>query len=114
MSGAGVFILGNSKPELVQRGFFIEAGHSGSTNRLFVSVSFRSSTESCGTTKSNLTLGDRLVVNGGPGGIAYELPVTKADAEKNGWVAGSCFSAMGRHWFKDLESNEMTWCVRPN
>lgn len=107
-SGVGVFVLGDSKPKLVDR-FFMDAGKSGSYKRKFISVSFRSETAACSLAVSKYPLGDRLVVNAGSGGIKMELPVTRKDAAAAEWVRGSCFQGMGNHWFKDLTGPHLTW-----
>ena len=55
------------------------------------------------------SIGDRLVINQGVGGLAFELPLTVTEAKATGWVRGSCFAGMGSHWFKDLTGGHMTW-----
>jgi len=108
-AGVGVYVLGDSKPKLVERGFLTDAGTHGSYKRMYISVSFRAHDAACSSSVSALPLGDRLVVNAGSGGIAMELPVTRSAAQASGWVAGSCFQGMGTHWFKDLSGKDLSW-----
>ena len=74
----------------------------------YVSVGFRSATDACSNYTFAQPLGDRLVIH--PTGVAMSLPLTASDASSQGWVVGSCFGGMGRHWFLDLSSpGSMTW-----
>ena len=109
VSGAGVYVLGASKPRLVRAGFFLPAGKSGGYPRKYISVTFRAPNATCSRAISSEPLGDRLVINAGAGGIALELPLTRAEAAAAGWVRGSCFSGMGRHWFRDLSGPHLSW-----
>ena len=51
------------------------------------------------------SIGDRLVINQGAGGLAFELPLTRAEANASGWVKGSCMGGMGTHWWKDVNGD---------
>lgn len=108
IAGMGVFVLGNSKPNLVGF-FFLDAGKSGDKKRKFISVTFRSEDAVCSSAKSKYPLGDRLVINAGAGGIKMELPLTTKEAMNTGWIRGSCFATMGAHWFRDLTGTDLTW-----
>lgn len=113
VTGAGVVIVGDGKPELIDKGYLLRHGtNSEGYDLRYISVSFRDPAGCCSATPQTELLGDRLVVNQGPGGIAKELPVTRDDARAAGWVPGSCFSGMGRHWFKDLTGPDLTWYAK--
>lgn len=113
VTGAGVVIVGDGKPELIAKGYLLHHGiNDQGYDLLYISVSFRDPVACCSATQQTGLLGDRLVVNQGPGGIAKELPVTRDDARAAGWVPGSCFSGMGRHWFKDLTGPDLTWYAK--
>jgi hypothetical protein len=105
-SGAAVLYRGSGLPQnLIDGGFILRWGSGGNH---WVSVGFRDGDAACATRNSSLPLGDQLVLN--PTGIAQALPLTAADAANQGWVAGSCFSGMGKHWFLDIASfGSMTW-----
>jgi hypothetical protein len=120
VSGVGMYVLGNSKPRLVTDGWFIDAGEEKASRRRlslfekeyprkFISVSFREASAACSSATSEEPLGDRLVVNAGPGGIAYSLPLSASAATETGWVKGACFKKMGSHYFKDLTSATLSW-----
>jgi hypothetical protein len=88
----------------------------------FISIALRSAEHCCPVfdkpdcpVSTKQPLGDRLVLNSGltpskncpcvgpcAPGINYSLPTAKAAAIAAGWVAGSCFSGMGKHYFKQL------------
>jgi hypothetical protein len=105
VSGAAAMYRGDDQPQnLIDRGYLLP----WAASRHIVTVGFRSQTDSCSLLNHSLPLGDRLVLN--PAGIAQALPLTAADASDQGWVAGSCFSGMGKHWFLDVSTfGSMTW-----
>ncbi len=107
-SGAAVMYYDHIEKQpqhLINLGFIVPTQNAG---EYYVSVGFRSPTEACSYENSSLPLGDRLVVH--PQGIAHSLPVTTTDAGNRGWVPGSCFQGMGRHWFRDLSNfGSLTW-----
>ena len=73
-----------------------------SSNQWTVAVSFRDPAQMCNTTRVDEVLGDRLVINQGT--LNYNLPLTAAEANCQGWTYGSCMLTMGQHWFYDVET----------
>eukprot|EP01104_Vermistella_antarctica_P000956 TRINITY_DN11032_c0_g1_i1.p1 TRINITY_DN11032_c0_g1~~TRINITY_DN11032_c0_g1_i1.p1 ORF type:complete len:324 (-),score=52.94 TRINITY_DN11032_c0_g1_i1:288-1217(-) len=107
-AGVGVMVYGDVESNLVENGYFLPVA--GQSSTYFISVSFRSAEDSCSKQSSSEELGDRLIINAGPGGIAESLPLTQAEAQTAGWVAGACFAGMGTHYFKDLTLNgTLSW-----
>ena len=84
--------IGNAAPEnLVQLGFW-KALPSNQT--WVVDVSFREPSAMCSGVKSDMTLGDRVVINQDT--IAYSMPLTAKDAGEKKWDAGSCMTVPNR------------------
>ena len=122
LAGVGVAARLNPRSapsmQLIERGFFqTESIGWDGWFTAGISLTFRPSTDVCANRSLPLALGDRIVINAahGPGqdtskpALAREIPLTRAEAAAAGWVAGSCFSGMGTHWYKDLTADVMTW-----
>eukprot|EP00040_Diaphanoeca_grandis_P041053 m.262445 g.262445 ORF g.262445 m.262445 type:complete len:327 (-) comp45677_c0_seq1:24-1004(-) len=107
ITGAGVFALGKNSPNLIKRGFWIPNGTLNGYDRYYISVSFRNEEDSCSMTLLPDKIGNQLIVNGGS--LKMPLPLTRDDAQQNGWVKGSCFADMGTHWFLDVTGANMSW-----
>ena len=58
-------------------------------------MSFRDANETCSNESLPLDIGDRIVINQMPGGVAKPIPMTAAEAEANNFTAGSCMANMG-------------------
>jgi len=98
----GPAALGN----MVSQGYYIPV--SGAANTWEMSVSFRPAADVCSESKLAADIGDRVIINQHT--IAKSIPMTKAEAQQEGWQPGSCMTQMGQHHFYDLEKGpEMTF-----
>jgi len=110
-SGVGVKIYnGNLPPSQQQWATIDENGFS------LITVAFRKGDILCSGSRSDMALGDTLIVNpsfaSNPSGHASkELALTESGAEDEGWHRGSCFDGMGWHYFLDTQEghNRMSW-----
>jgi len=103
VSGIGVTAYGDLSQNLIDQGFWQQTGDA----TYFLSVTFRDS-GMCDGSMSPDTLGQNLTVNANS--IAFSVPTTVEDADADSWVAGSCISTMGFHYFYDLSTpGQMSW-----
>jgi len=108
ITGAGALYRGSYPDNLVNNGYLQPVPGNDDGSEWFVTVTFRSPEDVCSSGSLALPLGDRLVLNANT--IAQEIPLTPQEAGAAGWVAGSCFSGMGTHWFLDVSQNgSMSW-----
>jgi len=115
-AGVRVTIYGDSwtskigpaaQPSLVKGGYWIV--QSGAKDTWYITVSTRSSEFMCGSARSSLLLGDRLVINQGT--LDFSIPLSAKAAQSEGYVPGSCMKTMGQHWMLDLSlrNGQLSW-----
>jgi len=103
ITGIGMNVYGGVESKLANLGYFFTDGDG---HRII--VTFSSVSSNCATNAAEGSLGDRLVINAHT--IAHSVPVEETDAQSGNWHKGSCFEAMGHHWFYDLETApKMSW-----
>jgi len=71
-----------------------------------IDVAFRSGSIVCSGATSGDEVGDVIIVN--PAGHSKTIPLTEAQAEKEGYRRGSCFDGMGWHRFLDTSRQDGT------
>jgi len=108
VAGIGMTIYGDVFPSLVTEGYLQPLGVQHTYEAYFISVTFRNSSVICSAENSTETLGDTLIINAN--NISVQIPLTEQQAINGDWSRGSCFSAMGWHYFYDLYSApNMSW-----
>eukprot|EP00656_Telonema_subtile_P012025 TRINITY_DN1602_c0_g1_i1.p1 TRINITY_DN1602_c0_g1~~TRINITY_DN1602_c0_g1_i1.p1 ORF type:complete len:416 (+),score=77.16 TRINITY_DN1602_c0_g1_i1:110-1357(+) len=97
-----VYGKGAAQGKQVSEGYYISDGD----DQWHLSVSFRGEEELCSGHTSSEPIGDRLVINQNT--IAKSMPMTADEAQRLGFMPGSCMKSMGQHWLYDLEASPGT------